>query len=670
MPYKYVIRREEVEKTFDDVKKKYEEVLGHQADQKKVIETIERQEKQISDQIQAFVNEVRQCIVYLDNIALKTAATDSATYIQLMIDNEERNQMPGFRERIRELEEEKKRAELLDNVVFGGQLVDGIDVSGVRQNADEGFEAEEATMSKRFRGYDRHEAEMAEKYNFVPSQVEQSEVTDELQEEYLRHKDDLLRTAAQGNTLENVNGHDFQDLNEALLRQQLSFAAPKAETNKRTDSQAVSSIKDAMSRTQVGKELRKVMKNKNAATGRASEKARFQIAHAPHANYSFQFREPREEKESLDENNSAAAKLSPQFQKVSNDELNANENMRKVKATTFPQEVKNEENEETTATNASLEVNDPAAKTSNTKIDDTNDLINLEKKGTATANSSSNVEETSNEMHDAQHRIDLENNKRDASQFQETSKDDVNTKRSLPDLEKNVDAISFKADSKKLNNDNAGSVIVKSTNATKDEKVKTGDTDSINAGDHDSDEHTDVKQEETQETCDNNDQDVNDNASTVETNSDEDDDSGDDDFVEGISGDVSNLILDGTDCTDVFEHIMIALDQLVNIDRNELEEAILFEEFESEEHKKILLASMARTHDLVQRRMQEQPNISNISILKTLVEDLKHRDKRFLANKIVENLIKASFEETHAETMIIAFRQGDIDVFQIISKCS
>ena len=93
MPYQYKIKRIEVEKTYEDVKKKYEEALGKQATKREVINKIQQESDAISDKIQRNVNEIRENIAHLDSIALKTAATDSASYIQHMIDTEDMNRV-------------------------------------------------------------------------------------------------------------------------------------------------------------------------------------------------------------------------------------------------------------------------------------------------------------------------------------------------------------------------------------------------------------------------------------------------------------------------------------------------------------------------------------------------------------------------------------------------
>ena len=57
-------------------------------------------------------------------------------------------------------------------------------------------------------------------------------------------------------------------------------------------------------------------------------------------------------------------------------------------------------------------------------------------------------------------------------------------------------------------------------------------------------------------------------------------------------------------------------------------------------------------------------------ILKNITEDLKKHGAEILAKKIIERLIRTKLEsDEDAEQLIVASRQSDIDVFQILSQC-
>ena len=246
-PYKKVIQRKTETQTAQDVKAKWEEALKNQGSQETVIQSMNSKVKVISDQIQNHVNEIRDCIMQLDYLALKTVATDSAAYLQHLIDNELNNQEAGYRERIKELEEEKKVAQTMDTMMFGGNITDDLNVQAIRSNEQRkhGFEAQQATVHPDFVGYDKHHQELGEKYQFVPTLNESlaSNVqSDEKEETFLRTKDDLLRTAANISTIS-----DLKVSYEQTQIENLNFKNEK--------------IQDRFNGYSVKKELEQVSKN-------------------------------------------------------------------------------------------------------------------------------------------------------------------------------------------------------------------------------------------------------------------------------------------------------------------------------------------------------------------------------------------------------------------------
>ena len=80
---------------------------------------MESEHKKMSDNFQKTVNQIRRCIDELESQALKTASTNSASYIQQLIDNENLNRTRGYQRRIEQLEKEKKSAELMDKLIQG-----------------------------------------------------------------------------------------------------------------------------------------------------------------------------------------------------------------------------------------------------------------------------------------------------------------------------------------------------------------------------------------------------------------------------------------------------------------------------------------------------------------------------------------------------------------------
>ena len=131
MPFKFVATQKTEKRKAADIEAKYKEALRNQGRQRSVLEATDDALRGITERFQGVVAEIRECIVQLDSQALKTAATSSAAYIEQMIETEKMNQKAGYVQRIRELEEEKKNAEVLDAVINGGEI-GGVRVRGAR----------------------------------------------------------------------------------------------------------------------------------------------------------------------------------------------------------------------------------------------------------------------------------------------------------------------------------------------------------------------------------------------------------------------------------------------------------------------------------------------------------------------------------------------------------
>ena len=172
-----------------------------------------------SQDIQTAVNQIRDCIQKLDLIALKTAATDSAAYLQQMIDTEDMNKEQGFRERIKVLREELKIAETMDAVHLGGNI-SGLNVQGVKKREKNVQYRHYSNDGNGYDGYDRNESEIDE---YARSQEEDTIETFDIDEDKIRRDtEDVIRCSADTpdiiiseSNMQNVN-NQAQQLNKSL----------------------------------------------------------------------------------------------------------------------------------------------------------------------------------------------------------------------------------------------------------------------------------------------------------------------------------------------------------------------------------------------------------------------------------------------------------------------
>ena len=129
--------------------------MRNQDKQADVIKLAESDLNRVSEEFRKIVKELCGCLEDLNEIALKTASTSAASYIQQMINNEDMNRLPGFEKRIKELEIEKAHAELIDKIM-AGENIDDYETKGVNVG-EQSFVAKQAKVSDDYIGYDRHE---------------------------------------------------------------------------------------------------------------------------------------------------------------------------------------------------------------------------------------------------------------------------------------------------------------------------------------------------------------------------------------------------------------------------------------------------------------------------------------------------------------------------------
>ena len=163
MPFRFIVTYKTEKKTAEDVKKKWEEAGKNKKSKQTVVERMEAKIKSLEGELLSSVEKIRDCIIQLDSIALKTAATSSVAYLQQMIETERMNQNLGYLDRIKELEIQKKNAEALEKIAHGGNI-GGLQLEGAIRRT-EACKAKQAIPSNNYEGYDKHESEIKYKYD-------------------------------------------------------------------------------------------------------------------------------------------------------------------------------------------------------------------------------------------------------------------------------------------------------------------------------------------------------------------------------------------------------------------------------------------------------------------------------------------------------------------------
>ncbi|XP_033831919.2 uncharacterized protein LOC117379332 [Periophthalmus magnuspinnatus] len=117
--YKEVIE----EKTAEEIKKKYLKGTKDKMTVQNVISKLKREYHRFKNIVTDMVKEATKAINRLNQIALKPNPLSTPDYIHLLIEHEKKQREPGWKQRVKALEEEKKKAELLTQVGTGQEIL-------------------------------------------------------------------------------------------------------------------------------------------------------------------------------------------------------------------------------------------------------------------------------------------------------------------------------------------------------------------------------------------------------------------------------------------------------------------------------------------------------------------------------------------------------------------
>jgi DNA repair exonuclease SbcCD nuclease subunit len=106
----------EVEKEYDSKKTLYQEVVAGQTNVEALISQLQVEFDNTQDVVLAFVAEMQRGLKRLSEIALKKDPLQQVDYLDLLIQSEEMQAKPGFKERVNSLQETRKRAEEINRM--------------------------------------------------------------------------------------------------------------------------------------------------------------------------------------------------------------------------------------------------------------------------------------------------------------------------------------------------------------------------------------------------------------------------------------------------------------------------------------------------------------------------------------------------------------------------
>ncbi|CAG0878967.1 unnamed protein product [Darwinula stevensoni] len=118
-PYRFGLQEVEVEKTKEDVKKRYEAGMKGKATAEKIMEQFIREFLETEVRVHSNFFSARACLQKLEEIALKPDPFLIIECIDLLLESENGNNEPGYLERVEMLKKEREHAELLRNICDG-----------------------------------------------------------------------------------------------------------------------------------------------------------------------------------------------------------------------------------------------------------------------------------------------------------------------------------------------------------------------------------------------------------------------------------------------------------------------------------------------------------------------------------------------------------------------
>ena len=99
--------------TLDELRQKYDDASSKKVDVQRIISNIEKELQDLYKQVLFDIQQVRQCLQRLDEIALKPNPLTDTEYIGLLIEAEKNEKKIGFEQRIKHLNHVKEQAELM-----------------------------------------------------------------------------------------------------------------------------------------------------------------------------------------------------------------------------------------------------------------------------------------------------------------------------------------------------------------------------------------------------------------------------------------------------------------------------------------------------------------------------------------------------------------------------
>ncbi|XP_058873355.1 uncharacterized protein LOC131724722 [Acipenser ruthenus] len=121
--YRWVYETTKEKRTYEDLKKQYEDAKGKKMSAEEIVKTLEQEFSAVKYKVLGLIEQLSQSLSRLQAIALRPNPLATPDYIDLLIQSEEQEANPGFKERMQSLRQVREGAVILQKVARGENLL-------------------------------------------------------------------------------------------------------------------------------------------------------------------------------------------------------------------------------------------------------------------------------------------------------------------------------------------------------------------------------------------------------------------------------------------------------------------------------------------------------------------------------------------------------------------
>ncbi|XP_039592057.1 uncharacterized protein LOC120515271 [Polypterus senegalus] len=111
--HRFIYETKKVKKTYDELKKKYEQAKGEKMTTEQVFERLQHELDVVEEEVHKLIEVSHDCIKQLEEIALRPNPLSTPEYIELLIQAEEQEAKPGWMDRVKALQEVREQAMII-----------------------------------------------------------------------------------------------------------------------------------------------------------------------------------------------------------------------------------------------------------------------------------------------------------------------------------------------------------------------------------------------------------------------------------------------------------------------------------------------------------------------------------------------------------------------------